>query len=86
MSFDPNASVTSDGVVFNMHFPDTTATACVSGQALIEFFGADADTKTWLDAYQANFRSIHAVAQQKEYATTERPVLVMPADLKAAAR
>ena len=83
MSFDPNAKVSNDGIVFNMHFPDTTGQACVSGQALMEFFGADADTSTWLDAYQANFRSIHAVAQQKEYATTERPVTVTPADLHA---
>jgi hypothetical protein len=86
MSFDPNARVSGDGIVFHMHFPDTTGTACVTGQALREFFGADVDPGTWLDAYRANFRAIHAVAQQKEYATTERPVMVTPTDLHAVDR
>lgn len=84
MSFDPNAKVSDDGIVFHMHFPDKAGTARVTGQALKEFFGADTDPGTWLDAYRANFRAIHAVAQQKEYATTERPVTVTPADLHAA--
>jgi len=81
MSFDPGASVVGDAVHFHMHFVDGPGPAAVSVQALQQYFGADATEETLLAAYRANYRSIHAVAQQRHANGATRPVRVDAADL-----
>lgn len=75
MSFDPGAQVDDRGVIFRMHFPDRDGTAVVTADTLKRYFGASDDAGTLLDAYRANFRTIHAVAQQQEAAGNNPPVV-----------
>jgi len=83
MSFDPDARVDGGDVRFSMHFPDGERTARITGRALAEYFGVDLNGSRMLDAYRANFRAIHAVAQQLGAARTGE-VVVDSADLRAA--
>ncbi|ANN76972.1 hypothetical protein [Bordetella flabilis] len=63
MSFDPDAHVQDGDVHYAMHFPDGVRAVRVTRGALCEYFGADGTPERMLDAYRANFRAIHAVAQ-----------------------
>jgi hypothetical protein len=63
MSFDPYAHVESGDLRYAMHFPDGVRAVRVTRDALCEYFGADGTPARMLDAYRANFRTIHAVAQ-----------------------
>ncbi|ANN68673.1 hypothetical protein [Bordetella bronchialis] len=83
MSFDPDARAEGGDVRFTMHFPEGLRTVRVSGAALREYFGADDSDARLLDAYRANFRSIHAVAQQVG-AARAGDIMVTSADLRAA--
>lgn len=83
MSFDPDARVDGGDVRFSMHFPDGKRAARITGGALVEYFGADRDDSRMLEAYRANFRAIHAVAQQLGVAQAG-DVVVDSRDLRAA--
>lgn len=64
MTYDADASIQDDAVRFAMHSPEQgTMHVAVSSQALQDYFGASEDASTWLTAYRASFRIIHAVAQ-----------------------
>jgi hypothetical protein len=63
MSFDTGARMENGKVRFSMHFPDSTRTVYVSAEVLREFFGSDGSPGGMLDAYRANYRAIHSVAQ-----------------------
>lgn len=83
MSFDPDARVDGGDVRFTMHFPDGMRPARITGGALAEYFGADGSQDRLLEAYRANFRAIHAVAQQLG-AARAGDITVTSADLHAA--
>jgi hypothetical protein len=83
MSFDPEAHVQDGDVRYAMHFPDGVRTVRVARDALCEYFGADGTAERMLDAYRANFRAIHAVAQLVGSRCTG-DVTVTPADLASA--
>lgn len=65
MGYDVNAYVRGGSVHFSMHGPERGLAVLVDGRALERYFGATSDADTWLEAYEANFRVIHAVAQLK---------------------
>lgn len=82
MTFDATARPDADGVHFRMHFPDGPGEARVTAQALKEYFGAAGSPDTLLESYRANFRAIHAVAQQKSLGASQAEVTVETGDLK----
>lgn len=88
MSYDPNAEVDHACVRFSMHFPDGLRHAAISANALVEFYGADMTQASLLNSYRANFRTIHAVAQQlgaqADRRTLDNGILITRADLAAA--
>jgi len=88
MSYDPNAEVDHACVRFSMHFPDGLRHAAISANALVEFYGADMTQAGLLNSYRANFRTIHAVAQQlgaqADRRTLDNGILITRADLAAA--
>lgn len=84
MTFDPNAVVERSSVRFTMHLPEGSHRVAISAEALVEFYGADMDSASLLDSYRANFRTIHAVAQQLATRTSDNDVLVTGADLATA--
>jgi len=84
MSYDQDAVVDRTCVRFTMHFPDGPRQAAISAKALVEYFGADSNEASLLDSYRANFRTIHAVAQQMEARTLDNGILITEADLEAA--
>ena len=63
MGHDRNAHIVGNGVHFSMHGQAGPLEVAIDHQALERYFGADADPQTWLAAYTANFRVIHALAQ-----------------------
>lgn len=63
MSFDPDAVAEHGAVRFTMHFPDASRVVRVAADALAEYFGSDGTPRGMLDAYRANYRAIHSVAQ-----------------------
>lgn len=65
MSHDTHARLEDGALRFSMHGPERTLHVSLQGAALQQYFGASADPQSWLAAYQANFRVIHAVAQLK---------------------
>jgi hypothetical protein len=83
MSFDPDARPEGGSLRFTMHFPDGVRTVRVTADVLSEYFGADGTPARMLDAYRANFRAIHAVAQLVG-ANCAGDVLVSSADLASA--
>lgn len=82
MTFDVTARPDEGGVSFRMHFPDGPGEARVTAQALQEYFGAAGSPDGLLEAYRANFRAIHAVAQQKVVRDGHVGVTVETSDLK----
>jgi len=82
MTFDVTARPDAEGVSFRMHFPDGPGDARVTALALKEYFGASGSPDTLLEAYRANFRAIHAVAQQKALRGGQAGVTVETGDLK----
>jgi hypothetical protein len=82
MTFDTTAHPDAEGVRFRMHFPDGPGKARVTAQALMEYFGATESPDALLASYRANFRAIHAVAQQKTADDTQSEVTVDTADLR----
>ncbi|AOB29936.1 hypothetical protein AKI39_03380 [Bordetella sp. H567] len=83
MSFDPDARIDGGDVRFTMHFPDGMRTVRIRGDALAEYFGADSGGSRMLEAYRANFRAIHALAQQLG-AAHAGDVTITADDLRAA--
>lgn len=65
MSHDVNAHIEDAAVQFSMHGPERPLAVRISSRALQRYFGAGPERDTWLPAYVANFRVIHAVAQLK---------------------
>lgn len=65
MSHDVDAHLEDGALRFSMHGLERILHVRVDGDALQQYFGATADPQSWLPAYQANFRVIHAVAQLK---------------------
>lgn len=64
MSHDRNAHIEGQAVHFSMHSPaEHPLKVTIDSGALQKYFGASADPQSWLSAYIANFRVIHAVAQ-----------------------
>ena len=82
MTFDVTARPDDEGVSFRMHFPDGPGDARVTVQALREYFGAAGSPDALLEAYRANFRAIHAVAQQKAVRDGQVGVTVESSELK----
>jgi len=82
MTFDATARSDAEGVRFRMHFPDGPGEARVTAQALIEYFGAGHSPDALLESYRANFRAIHAIAQQQTVVASQSEVTVDTADLK----
>jgi hypothetical protein len=82
MTFDATARPDADGVSFRMHFPDGPGEARVTAQALKEYFGAAASPEGLLESYRANFRAIHAVAQQKAVGDGQSGITVETGDLR----
>jgi hypothetical protein len=83
MSFDPDARTESGQVRFAMHFPDTIRMVYVTEDTLREYFGADGSPAGMLDAYRANYRVIHSVAQIVGM-RGEGDIVVTPDDVRAA--
>ncbi|WP_459617517.1 hypothetical protein [Bordetella sp. 2513F-2] len=81
MSYDPDAVADRTCVRFTMHFPDGPRQAAISAKALVEYYGADMNEASLIDSYRANFRTIHAVAQQLGARTLDNGILVTEADL-----
>jgi len=81
MTFDVTARPDAEGVSFRMHFPDGPGEARVTAQALMDYFGAAASPDALLESYRANFRAIHAVAQQKAVRDGLSGVVVETADM-----
>ena len=84
MTFDPDAVVEPSCVRFTMHLPEGPRRVAISSKALMEFYGADMVPASLLDSYRANFRTIHAVAQQLATRTLDNGILVTAADLATA--
>lgn len=72
MSHDRSASIVGDAVKFTMHGPEQTLQVTIASSALQQYFGASPDPQTWLAAYIANFRVIHAVAQLSSKASASQ--------------
>ncbi len=70
MTYDVNARAKEGSVHFSMHGPDQPLAVIIDGEALERYFGAGSDADSQLEAYAANFRIIHSVAQLK---STEHP-------------
>ena len=75
MSHDLNASLDGEAVRFCMHGLHTPLQVAIDAQALQRYFGAEADPDSWVPAYVANFRVIHAVAQLESQERGERLIL-----------
>ena len=63
MTHDVNAYLEGGAVHFAMHGLQQTLHVAIEAAALQRYFGATAEPHTWLQAYAASFRVIHAVAQ-----------------------
>jgi hypothetical protein len=82
MSYDPDAVFDQTCVRFTLHFPDgTRKSAAISAKALVEYFGAGMNEESMLESYRANFRTIHAVAQQTQTRTLDGGILIGGEDL-----
>lgn len=84
MTYDNEAVADRTCVRFTMHFPDGPRQAAVSAKALVEYFGADNSEASLLESYRANFRVIHAVAQQLDARTLDNGIIITEADLETA--
>ena len=84
MTFDPDAVADRSCVRFTMHLPEGPHRVAISSKALVEFYGADMNPGSLLDSYRANFRTIHAVAQQLAARTLDNGILITGDDLSTA--
>ncbi|MEI2418438.1 hypothetical protein V8Z80_19850 [Orrella sp. JC864] len=80
MSYDPHARIEGQALRFSMHGPDQAALQVdVHAAALQQYFGAGGEPSSWLQAYRANFRVIHALAQLKSQVQAG-PLVLAPED------